>query len=331
MAVIGIGAGVAVAGSSAYSSYSSGQAQKEAANAAVPSQDLIARAAGTVPKAAMYRPVNLTQEQLAAINGNLSNLSASKSLSRQTNAAITSDALRRIAALVPGYRASMQRLGINANDLLNGRIPVDDVDQIIAKASGRASAIGTPGTSGPATARDLGLSSLSAQSAGAGMLKDMVSMADAVSPIARYNTPQTNFVSPADRIRAELEQHQLIQQSEQNRNNLEATGDPAARLQLGLQTSGITGYHGGDPTLGAVNAGIGSLGSTVLGTVSGGAGGSAGGGGIFSSLMGGGVGGGAKPAGYQSWAQGPQNGTYYVPQSSYYSGNPGASLQYFTA
>lgn len=301
----------------------------------MPTQDLVQRAAGTVPVAARYKPVDLNREQQNAIAANMAALPASKALSRNTNAFITNDSLRRIQALVPGYMASMQRLGLNANDLLNGRLPFDDVDQIVGNASGRTASIGVPGSAGPATLRDLGVSGLQATNMGAGLLKDMVGIAEQTSPISRYRTPTADFVSPADRIRTQLEQSQLIQQSDQNANNLAASGDPAARLQLGLQTSGVTGYHGGDPTLGAVNTGIGSLGSSVLGAAGGGMGGGGSGasGGVLSSLMGGGSS--PNSAGFYPTQAGAIAGyggsSSYTPSVAYYGGGgaPGASTGWY--
>lgn len=300
----------------------------------VPSDELVRRAAGTTPEAALYQPVDFQESQRQAILQNLANFQDAAALTRQTNNSITNDALKRIAALVPGYQSAVQRYGLAASDLLNGRLPFNDVTQILGDRSAFTSTVGIPGTAGPASLRDLGLSQLQGLQTGGSILKDMVQMAQTISPVERYATPQQMFVSPIDRIRGDLEQAQLIQQSEQNRNNLAAMGDPRAQLQLGLQTAGINGYQGGSPVGAGIAAGVGSLGSSVLGMAgsgmlggsgAGGAGGSAGTGGFASPQM-------AQAAAYPGYTGGASylSGSGWVPRATYYNGNPGAALTNYT-
>lgn len=345
MAIVGVAGAVVAAGSAAYGAYSKGEAEKDAANSRVPSDSLIARAAGTVPKAAEYMPVDFSKEQLAGIGANQGALQSAIDLSRGTNNFLTNDALRRISKMVPGYSAAMQKMGMNANNLLSGRLPFNDVLGIAGDQSGLTASLGIPGTAGPATMRDLGLSELQGIQAGGGMLKDMIGMAEAINPIGRSLTPQSMFVAPTDRLKMTMEQNQLVQQSNQNKNNLEAQGDPEARLRLGLQTSGaLSGYTGPDPGMTAINTGIGSLGSMAAGMGGmGGMGGGGGGMGGLGSLFGGGGGAGGQPnaSGFFNTQAGAQNyysrgASGYSPQVAYYggTGQPGANsgwyLQYYT-
>lgn len=334
LAVIGVAGAVIGAGATAYSSYSSSSAAKKSADARVPSKGLIAAAAGTVPVAARYKPVDFTKEQLASIDANRTAAQRAGWLTYDTNRMITADALQRISRLVPGYSSSMQKYGAAASSLLGGHLPFNDVMGIAGHAGSLAGSLGIAGTGGPATLRDLGLSELQGIQTGGSILKDMVGMAETISPRAGYMTPQQMFVSPSDRIRNQLEQHQLVQQSDQNANNLAAEGDPAARLQLGLQTSGaLSGYTGGSPGTGALVSGIGSLAGSLSGL-------GGGGGGLGSILGAGGAGGSSGTGGFSSIAQagaaapyaggyGYLSGAGYVPRAQAVY-NPGGSLQAYT-
>lgn len=207
---------------------------------------------GEVPKAALYEPMNFNEEQRYAIGSNIDAMTRIKQLVNVTNPFITNDALRRVRALVPAYTQSMRQMGANTSSLLSGQLPFDDVADIVSDRASLGGGIGTPGTSGGATMKDLGLSRLDAMKTGAGMLGEMVNMAETISPRGSYINPREMFVSPLDRIRAEMEQRQLEQQSTQNYYNLKASQNPseaaALQMRLGLaQTGGssmpdISGY-----------------------------------------------------------------------------------------
>lgn len=205
------------------------------------------------PEAAQYEPVDFAQTQLDTIFDNTNALPSIKTLVNRTNTFITNDALKRADKLIPGYRSSMTALGGAANDFLLGRVPFEDVLDIVGNRSALTSSIGTPGTGTNATLRDLGMSRAGAIQQGSGLLGQMVNIAETVSPRSTYMNPQSMMLNPLDRIRLEMEQNQLIQQSQQNANNLEAIG------QSNLSPSG-----GGNPA-GAIGAGLGGI-SNILGS-----------------------------------------------------------------
>lgn len=195
------------------------------------SQNKAAKAAGGVPKAAPYVPLDLTDEQRQAVKSNLKSLPEINQLVGQNNAIVTADALNRAKRLIPGYASMMETEGRNASNLLQGQVPWDDVMGIVADSSGLNGAIGVPGTGAPATLRDLGISRLSAIQSGSGMLKDMVGIAEQISPRSSYYLPQNMFVTPKERIAAQLGQVELGQQSAQSANNLAAAPNPGAMAQ----------------------------------------------------------------------------------------------------
>lgn len=231
-AVVAIGAGAAISAGGSYLSSSS----KDKKGSAALKQAQGAGAFGRVPEAAEYQPVNFDQVQLDAILGNTRNRQPINNLVQVDNDKITQEALRRARRLVPGYDSMMRTYGAAGSDLLNMKVPFDDVLGIISERNELANTIGVPGAGTiNATLKDLGMSRMGALQAGGGILKDMVGMAESISPVSRYETPTRWMVNPTDRINMELNQNQLIQQSEQNANNLEATGDPAAYAQFQLQ------------------------------------------------------------------------------------------------
>ena len=254
------------AGATAYGAYSTAQAQKSASEAAAaPTKVPGGVNFGEKVKAAEYKPVDFTAEQLATIMGNLKNSPAIADLIGATNMNIRQQDMIRAKKFIPNFRQNMKLEGEASNQLLQGRLPYDDVLDIVADRSGFSSALGTPGASAPATLRDLGLSRLDAIKSGAGLMKGMVDIAETVSPIGRYMTPQTMMLSPMDRIRASMDQNQIIQQSEQNKNNLEAGLSPgdkvAAELAL-LNASRSAGSSGGS------GMDFGALGSSAASIVS---------------------------------------------------------------
>lgn len=254
IAIIGVAGTVIGAGASLYGTYSSNQAAKKAGSASAAGIPV-----GQKPVAAEYKPVDFTKEQLDTVTGNLANADKIHGLMDQTNFFMDADALHRAKKIIPGYAQNMALEGNNTNDLLNGRLPYDDVMGIVANRSQNTAALGTPGTAGPATMRDLGLSRLDAIKAGSGMMGSMVDMAEKIDPVGRRMTQQSMYLDPATNIRNRMEQNQIIQQSDQNRNNIAAAATPSEALQAQLMLAQRTGALGG----GASGSGVGGYASAI--------------------------------------------------------------------
>lgn len=250
---VGVGGAAISAGTSMYASSQKKKALGTAANANW----------GEKPKAAEYKPVDFNQEQLNSIYQNLTSLGKGNGdLMRQSNEYIDTDAMKRAGRFIPGYRQNIKTLGHATGDLVSGRLPYDDVLNIVGDRANLTGAMGIPGTDGPATMRDLGLSRLDAIKTGSGLMQNMVQMAETINPMSRRMRPQDNMVSPLDRIRLTMEQNQLIQQSDQNRNNIEAGISPSqqARNQIQLAQAGSAGAD-----TAAIGSAIGGIVSSVGG------------------------------------------------------------------
>ena len=195
---------------------------------------------GKVPEHALYSPVNIDKSLMASVAGNQAALPDIQNLIFDTNTGITSEALRRAKKLIPGYKQAMKTYGAAGVDLLGGRLPFEDVLGIVGDRTALSNTLGTPGTAGPATLKDLGIKRLDAIQAGGGILKDMVNIAGAISPTGNYALPQNFMLSPTERLRADIEQRQLQQQNQQSGFNLAGSADPgaAAALQLALSQAG---------------------------------------------------------------------------------------------
>lgn len=212
---------------------------------------------GGKPKAALYDPVNYGKMQLKTVQDDYNNLDWIRGLVGKTNASLSTQDMKRITKFIPNFKSIMQTEANNANDLTRGQLPYDDVLDIASNRSGLANSLGTPGAAGPATLKDLGVSRLSAMDSGANLLRNMVGIAEQVSPIARYSRPQDYLLTPSQTIPWEIEQRQLEQQSEQNANNLAAGASPSALAGAAAQASGATNpYASIGPALGSIGGAL---------------------------------------------------------------------------
>lgn len=165
--------------------------------------------------------------------------------------------------MIPNYDENMRLEGMATNSLLNGNLPYDDVLDIVAKRGEAGNAMGIPGGSAPATLRDLGLSRLDAIKTGAGLMKGMVDIADQINPVGRQMLPQSMFLNPMDRINAAMQQNQVIQQSDQNKFNIEAAPTPSEALRAQVALSGQLNGGGGQ------GAAVGGYAQALQGLISG--------------------------------------------------------------
>lgn len=262
---------------------------------------------GEKPEAAQYGPVNFGKMQLKTVKDDAKNLGWINGLTDATNTSIASQDVKRATRFIPRYKSIMQQEGLNASALTRGELPYDDVLDIASSRSGLANSLGTPGAAGPATLKDLGLSRLSAMESGTNLFKNMVGIAEAVSPVARYSRPQDYLLTPGQTIPWALEEAQLKQQSQQNANNLKAGASPSQLASSAAQASGATNPYA------SIGPAIGTIGG-LLSNYNGGGGG----GGLTSSGGYGSLSGAATAAPYtNSFSYDPSMG--YTPVAQQYS------------
>lgn len=247
-------------GTAAYGAYSGYKANKDAKAAQQEQMAAVDGANfGRRPEAALYEPINFDDAARNQILQNFYNLDEVNKLVRGGNHYITKDALKRAEKLIPGYSASMQKMGLNANQLISGQVPSDVLSQLVSDRAGVSNGVNIPGLAGAATAKDLGLTSLDMIGQGSNLMGKMVSMAETISPRSSYMSPKDYLLSPQERIALEMNQRQLVQQSEQNKNFLEAGADPTEMARLGVRL--------GQPHIPAYDwsGAAGSMGMSLLG------------------------------------------------------------------
>lgn len=194
--------------------------------------------AGSKVRAAEYNNVDTAESQRSGVEGNIGNLDVINQLVGQTNRATLENDRTRADFFAPGTSDTLSQLSRAALGLSSGQLPDDVVQDIISDRSSRAAALGTPGGSGAATLRDLGLNSLDAISRGSDLMRANLAAAESISPISRQIAAPQFFISPQEKLNTDLQQAQLDQNSRQNKYNLDAAPDPGKNLMAQLKIQG---------------------------------------------------------------------------------------------
>jgi hypothetical protein len=205
---------------------------------------LVDQSFGTVPDAALYVPVDSRQATFDAINENLQNIPAAERHIAAVNRMNEQNDIVRMVAFSPEYLHLAHKNSSTIRDLLNGKLPIDEVVNVLTDEAEQAALTGRIGNTCRRTHRSLGLSRLSMQRAARVEMANSINMANAVSPIQRQQGIQDMLTRPADRIALALTQAQLIQQSLQNFNNAAAAGDPSRFGELQIKMQKLTARLG---------------------------------------------------------------------------------------
>ena len=137
--------------------------------------------------------------------------------------------LERMRSLVPNFDTISGQIGNVTEDLIFGRLPFDDVLDIVSDRQSLSASLGTPGGQTSATLKDLGMSRLGAMQTGFGMFQGFANtLATAVSPIPQFMSggqilPFTSL-DANQRVQGELQTTAALQQAELIRS----MPDPAA-------------------------------------------------------------------------------------------------------
>jgi|TARA_R100000084_G_scaffold109319_1_gene75673 hypothetical protein len=196
------------------------------------SSNLFSEAFGSVPDAAIYKPVDPLETQYQTINANLQNVPAADRLMTAINRLNENNDLARAAVFDPAFHENMHRGSIQIKDLMEGRIPVDDVTNILTDTAEQAALNGRIGNTCKMTFRDLGVSRLNAQATGRRERAQQLQVAQLASPVERQFSIQNMMNTVESRIALALTTTQLVQNSLQNANNLAAAGDPTALASI---------------------------------------------------------------------------------------------------
>lgn len=294
---VAVGVGVAGVAVSAGSQYMAGQQQKGA----------ISDAAKALENPQQFEPELLDPSgiQWQAFKDAFGGMRNAKILTSKLNKFDYKQAQKFLRLIQPSFTGIQRQVGENALSFARGELPADVVGSITRAAAQQGQQGGlVSGGGGPAggmlrnlNLRNLGLTSLDLSKYGTNLGMQVNQSAKALLP---------NLGSVRDWILSLPQQAQIAQYNNElvNKAGMYNTGlanqvqqsQAQATLQGGLTDAAMTAGIG--QTIGGALSGAGSL--------FGGGGGGAGGG--IGSI-------GQRPQGYQGWAPGPQQGTYYVPQS----------------
>lgn len=195
---------------------------------------------GTVPTAAEFVSVDALAEQCATINENLQNVPSADRLMAAVNLLNRNDDLARMVFFCPAFLNNMHKVDRQIKDLVDGKLPIDSAIDVLTSRAEQDALNGRAGNCGKLVARDLGVNRLAMQARGLAMLQQQAGLVQAVSPHQNRMTIQDMMVKPEFRLGYALTQNQLIQNSLQNKYNLDAAGDPTAfaKIQTELQLIG---------------------------------------------------------------------------------------------
>lgn len=193
---------------------------------------------GSVPKAILYQPVDIDGEAAANLNENLKLMPDYQRQTAALNCLTVKNDITRMIALDPTYLCNIQMQAGQIKDLMAGKLPIDEVVEILTDTAEQACLNGRIGCSGGNLFRNLGISRLRAQASGRAAFERHTNQLNRdVSPISRQANIADFLQTSQQRLALALTQAQLIQQSLQNAANADAAGDPAvyAELQTKLQ------------------------------------------------------------------------------------------------
>jgi len=193
---------------------------------------------GRVPNAVLYEAVDDSAAQIATINDNLKAIPEARRQVEAVNRLTENNDITRMIALDPRFLKNINLEGNQISDLLAGKLPLDDIVEVVTDVAESAAMLGRIGNVKGSTMRNIGVSRLRAQALGRQASERLAAKLNRdVSPIGRQTTMVDLLQTPAQRMSLALTQNQLLQQSLQNAANADAAGDPAdyAKLQTELQ------------------------------------------------------------------------------------------------
>ena len=193
--------------------------------------------AGSRVMPAMYRPTSLDESLQDVLGANSGQFNAIANLIAQSNQFTTANDMGRIEEMAPGTSRAMESGMGNAASMMAGVIPDDVREQVFANRAGMSAATGAPGGASSMVARDLGLTSLDMMQQGTSLFGNIVNAAQTISPVNRQMAPAQMMYQPSAGVSLNLEQAQLMQNSQQNAYNLLAAPDPALSMIAQLQAT----------------------------------------------------------------------------------------------
>jgi len=243
-----------------------------------------------------YEPIDYGDQQIDTLKENAAAFPDIKALLDLINQENTSQGIGRIESLSPGFMEGVGSMQDVAASLLRGELPFEDVLDVVRDGQNLRSTLGTPGTHGPATLRDLGLTRMGAYQSGSEFMARIANLAEQVNPVGRQSYSQDWTLAPAQTVPLKQQDAQFdadfqLQNeiyrynAEQNALNAKNSPNPVASGLFDLALTGIGSLFGGGGGGGGGSAGISQPGTLAAPASAGGGGyGSAGGAGGYPQL-----------------------------------------------
>ena len=160
-------------------------------------------------KAPKYKPSDITKLQADSIAGNQANLAGAKKLADETNQFNYDQLQKMLGNAIPGFADIQQQASGNILSELKGEIPKDVQDQIMRSSAFKSlkGGYGGGGMSDGVSARDLGLTRLDITNKGLDSATKWITLARTAMTPGQFDASNM-FVSPGDRIKADLGEKQ---------------------------------------------------------------------------------------------------------------------------
>jgi hypothetical protein len=237
---------VIAAGATAYSAYSSSQANKAQAGA---QQGLMGQAQGnagaifgSIPEPVQFNPMfqqdpGYGRLAMDTIKAGQSNVGDASTLTSAINRTISAQARQRVRGWDPTFAGALSKLQANRNQALSGYLPYEDAMGIVGNRGGMANDLGNAGGSSPQIAADLGMSRLDLMTGtGANLATTITNILDQVDPISRHASPQDYLLSPSQTVPWAIQENQFGAQFQAQQNAIAAMADPSAAGLFNMQS-----------------------------------------------------------------------------------------------
>lgn len=222
--------------------------------------DFLSPIFGKKPQVADYTPVDMSAEQLKALQGDI----AAWPQIQELGSLYQSYMLNAYEEAIPGFKDILKLGGQTTKDmlgqseqLLHGEIP-EDVKQQVQRSSAFQSLMGGTAGSGMAsalTARDLGVTSLNLIGQGAQLAGQAGNAAQRWASLSGAELPQGMLVTPQQQAQLDMQQNLIKQATQQTKYNVAAAPDPVAKGLSDIVENLTAAYLGGKVgTIGAGNA-----------------------------------------------------------------------------
>lgn len=229
--------------------------------------DFLSSIFGSKPQIADYTPVDLSAEQIKALQGDI----AAWPDIQQLGNLYQQYMLNAYETAIPGFRDILAMGGQTTKQMLSaaeselsGQIPQDVQQQIQRSTAFQSLMGGTAGSpmAGALTARDLGLTSLDLISQGANLAGQAGNAAQRWAALSGAQLPEGMLVTPQQQAALDMQQNLIERNIQQQKYNVAAAPDPALQAlnQWVEQVGGsvIASYAGGG--MGGMGGGKGGAG-----------------------------------------------------------------------